>query len=98
MFLHPKNHTEENAYCDLAEYFTLLSDLSEDSIIPRRMAKDELAYIVGPTAIKLTIVMCVLAFFVHMFACFYWRVKVKAPSITANALLLSHLMVWPSWS
>jgi hypothetical protein len=31
---------------------------------------------IGPTVIKLTIVMAVLAFFVHVFACFFWRVKV----------------------
>ena len=41
------------------------------------MAKDELAYMAGPTLIKLTFVMACLTFFVHIFACFYWRVKVK---------------------
>ena len=41
----------------------------------------------GPTVIKLMIVMAVLAFFVHMFACFYWRVKVEKYLVTWECLV-----------
>ena len=39
-------------------------------------ARDELSYKLGPTISKMTILMVMLAFFVHIFACFFWRVKV----------------------
>ena len=40
------------------------------------MARDEVSYVLGPTVSKMTILMVILAFFVHIFACFFWRVKV----------------------
>jgi hypothetical protein len=41
------------------------------------MFRDELSYSLGPTVSKMIILMVILAFFVHIFACFFWRVKVR---------------------